>query len=452
MKFTIDQRNASSNIINFIDGVPDPEDNEAYLCTLSGFAGTGKTTLINHIIQQRKFKIKIVVSATTHKAKEVIADVTKQNADTIHSLLGLRPNEDLEDFNPNKPTFKTLAQERLSKYDVVFIDECSMMNAALFTMIKEKAIEHKTKIIFIGDVYQTPPVGEAVSKVFKIKRLYQLNEIVRQSGTNPNQLLIELARNDIRDNTDTLLTFLKTNESKIVNEEGYKILTKDNYYESLLEYYYDSEYQQNPNVMKTIAWTNKSVSAINNYLRAKIINSIEMVAVGDILMGYKTIGKEIDTPPFFLATVKNSVDYIVTKVTPTIKTLYGTEFKGYLIETKDNDETMFILHRDSYNIFRESIIPLYEAGVMYRQWKKYYDFKNNFVLLETIHFGTGFNEKCDKDIDYGYAITVHKCQGSTYQNVGVTLKDIMNNRTVKERRQLIYVALSRVNKINCIYL
>jgi len=55
-------------------------------------------------------------------------------------------------------------------------------------------------------------------------------------------------------------------------------------------------------------------------------------------------------------------------------------------------------------------------------------------------------EKIVKDLDYGYAITGHKAQGSTYQHVFVLEDDMSMNPKVKERNQIKYVALTRPSK------
>ena len=52
----------------------------------------------------------------------------------------------------------------------------------------------------------------------------------------------------------------------------------------------------------------------------------------------------------------------------------------------------------------------------------------------------------NKAIDYSYAITVHKSQGSTYNNVFVSEADINNNSNTRNRNQLKYVALSRASE------
>ena len=115
-----------------LDIYANPDDS---IFTLSGAAGTGKTTVVQEIIKMFKTKYRIIVSAPTHKAKEVIGEITNLRAETIHSLLGLRPNIDLETFDPNNPTYQQLVEERISSADIHIIDECSMINKELFKML-----------------------------------------------------------------------------------------------------------------------------------------------------------------------------------------------------------------------------------------------------------------------------------------------------------------------------
>lgn len=56
------------------------------------------------------------------------------------------------------------------------------------------------------------------------------------------------------------------------------------------------------------------------------------------------------------------------------------------------------------------------------------------------------------EVDYGYALTVHKSQGSTYGSVYCELDDINKNRKLKERERLIYTALTRTSEKLYIYI
>ena len=52
------------------------------------------------------------------------------------------------------------------------------------------------------------------------------------------------------------------------------------------------------------------------------------------------------------------------------------------------------------------------------------------------------------DVDYGYALTVHKSQGSTYEDVYVEYNNILSNRKEIEKLKLLYTAITRsANKL-----
>lgn len=372
---------------------------------LIGFAGTGKSTVMDTTIRKIRNK-DIVVSAPTHTAKEVIARMTRQQAETIQALLGLRPNVDLAEFNPNKPQFAVIAKEKISKYQVLIIDEASMINKHMFKLITEKAIEYKVKVIFMGDKFQLPPINESSSEVFNLKNRVELTTIIRQKNTNPNQKLIELARNDVRDRTNTFTPYLNEIKADINGEEGFMLLKKDAFYPKIMEYYFDSEYQHNINLIKTLCWTNNAVTAINNYVRNNLIKSNEQIAVGDVLVGYKTVTEELKVHPFYINYVRNSVDYLVENVDIVTKDVTGVMLKGYQVKLRDEDNEIFILHRDSYLDFAKEYKYREQMGKINRSWKPFYNFKNKVIIMETILLD---GEKvCDKDIGYGYAITVHK--------------------------------------------
>jgi len=441
---TQDQEEAVKFMTAFVDKKAVSLVDDLFM-VLIGFAGTGKSTVMDTTIKKIRGK-DIVVSAPTHTAKEVIARMTNQQAETIQALLGLRPNVDLAEFNPNKPQFAVIAKEKISKYNVLVIDECSMINKHMFKLIVEKAIEFRVKVIFMGDKYQLPPINEIASEVFNLKNKVELTTIIRQKDTNPNQKLIELSRNDVRDRSTTFAPYLREIKADINGDEGFMLLQKDAFYPKIMEYYYDSEYQHNINLIKTLCWTNNAVTAINNFVRNNLIKSNEQIAVGDVLVGYKTVTEELKIHPFYINYVKNSVDYLVQRVEIVTKEVTGVMLKGYQVKLRDEDNEIFILHRDSYLDFAKEYQYREQMGKINRSWKPFYNFKNKIIVMETILYDGV--KVCDKDIGYGYAITVHKSQGSTYDNVAVVLTDINKNPNAIEAKKLTYVAMSRTSKMN----
>ena len=78
--------------------------------TLAGYAGTGKSSIVKKILDE--YRGDVVVSAPTHKSVRVVADLTDREAKTLQSLLGLRPDAEAADFNPNDLQFKPIADPK----------------------------------------------------------------------------------------------------------------------------------------------------------------------------------------------------------------------------------------------------------------------------------------------------------------------------------------------------
>jgi len=56
------------------------------------------------------------------------------------------------------------------------------------------------------------------------------------------------------------------------------------------------------------------------------------------------------------------------------------------------------------------------------------------------------------EVDYGYAITVHKSQGSTYDDVYIEYNNLLANKKDTEKYKLLYTAITRcANKLHIYY-
>ncbi len=112
---------------------------------LSGLAGTGKTTILRAVLKIYK-NYSIGCCALSAKAAQRITEATGCPASTIHRLLGF-----------NKLGFTYDSSNRLP-YDVIVIDEASMINASIFYSLVS-AIKEGAKVIICGDDGQLPPIG-----------------------------------------------------------------------------------------------------------------------------------------------------------------------------------------------------------------------------------------------------------------------------------------------------
>lgn len=390
-----------------LDVYANPDDS---IFTLSGAAGTGKTTVVQEIIRMFKNKYKIIVSAPTHKAKEVIGEITNLRAETIHSLLGLRPNIDLETFDPNNPTYQQLVEERISSADVHIIDECSMINKELFKMLIKKAILYKKRIIFIGDIRQLPPVNEKLSLTFMVKHKYELTEIVRQKNGNPNQLLLIDARSDVEKMSNLVEELTKTEQDNTNNDDrgnrqGYVITnSQETFYNRLIELYSDSEAKTNMNFIKTLVYTNIAAKKVNKFIKDKINPSKEILSVGDVLLGYKTVMSPINDKII----VQNSKDYRIYSLEIIEKKVQLKSYKFFRVNVDFiNKSYIDILHPESYNDFKTILSRLFINAKTNRAWRPFYKYREQFIILENF-YNDDNSILTTKDIDFGYAMTIHK--------------------------------------------
>ena len=119
--------------------------------TLSGYAGTGKTFIMRHLVRYLITE-KVCVTAPTHKALRVLENSSGRKGMTIQSLCGLRPDVDIEDYNIENPSFKVIGEQIMRSYKLVIVDECSMVNPGLFTLLVKTAIQCRCKLLFLGEM------------------------------------------------------------------------------------------------------------------------------------------------------------------------------------------------------------------------------------------------------------------------------------------------------------
>ena len=132
--------NEQNNIIN--------EALNHNVAVISGVAGAGKSTIARAILKAYTNKgLKVFAMAMSAKAASRITETTGLNATTIHRGLGARG---LNEFIYNN--------ECPLPADLVFIDECSMINARMYWNLLS-ALKLSTRIILMGDALQLPPIG-----------------------------------------------------------------------------------------------------------------------------------------------------------------------------------------------------------------------------------------------------------------------------------------------------
>lgn len=161
---------------------------EELVAVISGFAGTGKSTLIG--VLASTYGIPVIV-APTGKAAIRVREVTQLPASTIHKSI-YKAEEDLETGEPYftlKEVYELRALFNYKKYFLV--DEASMVDEKVWKDLQTVAEVTGVKIILMGDTFQLPPVtrleGKKAFCALDYPTTYRvhLSEIVRQALDSP---------------------------------------------------------------------------------------------------------------------------------------------------------------------------------------------------------------------------------------------------------------------------
>lgn len=444
-----EQISALDRLEEFVSG---PED----CITLSGGAGTGKTSILKEFIGYLDDEeVPYVLAAPTHRAKLVLEALTDaKKTYTLHQLLSLSPNIEIFELDYRDLLFKVeeafdSKNSAIPYKGVVIIDEASMINDDLFDLLLKKCKEFKCKIVFSGDSQQLRPVkSDHISKVFTLGNKITLTKIYRQKEDNPVSSILETLRHDSLASSD-FETEIGTDNSFIVcNTPNQFLFYATPYFKDILS---------NGNVLecKMLAYTNARVNALNKAIRRSILgeNDKNEFNKGEILVG--TDNFEFDGFKFY-----NSLDYVIKNEPVKTKIIiphFEEIVNGYNLDLYDSvykvTNSIFLLSRDNDNkklirlanfieTTRLKAISLKrerrKAAVV---WGKYFDTINSFATLFDLYYDNRVIKK--KTFNYGYAISVHKSQGTTIDNVFVDISNINTVWDKNELQQLQYVALSR---------
>lgn len=182
---------------------------------ITGGPGTGKTTIIQfiaHAMTEAGFSV--ALAAPTGRAANRMSEATGFTASTLHRLLEYIPESGFTK-DENDPLL----------YDMIIVDEMSMVDAPLFYRLL-KAVPFGTRLILVGDSDQLPPVGCGSVLLDMIRSgsipLCRLTEIFRQAEKSriiTNAHLINQGKPPILDDPDSDFTF-----EEIYQEE--RILTR----------------------------------------------------------------------------------------------------------------------------------------------------------------------------------------------------------------------------------
>ena len=392
---------------------------------LSGYAGTGKSFLICHLIEWLDaHDFEFVIAAPTNKAAKSLIQVgtcvgINIEVKTVAQLLGQQPEINEE---TGIEEFTSAGNAEFDDYDVMIIDEFSMINRSNFEEIVEAiALTIDTKVIFVGDEAQLPPVKEQQPMVAISEHIDDatiLNEIVRYEGE------IAVVAEKIRSEnqyTRRMYPFSTSEDRTIVCQP------RQEWLETVTEYFQAEDCKSNPDYVRLLVWRNKTAGNANRFVRSRLWGKDAPIFVtGDRLIARKPLfrprpGQKGKNKWGVL--INNSEECSVIEQ-PTIKQLsfdkVSYQYRSVPVVTDAGFEVNLSVLTEQGERLRDEKIKDY---VEKKQWNKYFDLSRTF-----------------DDVTYAYSLTVHKAQGSGIDYVFLDIEDMQG---CPDLQKMLYTALTR---------
>jgi ATP-dependent exoDNAse (exonuclease V) alpha subunit len=372
---------------------------------LSGYSGTGKSTLVKVLIDRLPSYMRAAklidhtqkdyttqLTTTTNKAAEALSHATGMDALTIHSFLGLRV---VTDYKTNTSSLIPSSQEIKEGY-LLFIDEASYIDSALLTMITNKT--KNCKIVYMGDKGQLIAVKATSAPVFNAGfNGAHLSKVVRQAEGNPIVAVSTQFRNTVETG---VWTPFKPDGQAIIH------MDRSDFEDEILKEFLRPNWRYHDS--KVLAWTNKCVIAFNNAINSHVTGDPNF-QVGDyaVCNDYFSYGRN------------------------NIKTDQMVQITGIEAETVEDDVVGNFLTIDHY-------IKAFHPKSLQAKKKRIKEARDENNL--------GLVAKIDRewiDLRAAYAQTINKSQGSTYDRVFIDLDDLARCSSGDQLARMLYVGFSR---------
>ena len=404
--------------------------------TLSGYAGTGKTSLME-MLRNRAWKEgkDVIFTATTNKAAAVLKSKVGDGAMTLNKAFGISVEVNTSKAYDAKNLVNKIKESNHIHYgSIVVIDEASMINETNYAVLNDIARGLGAKIIYVGDSAQLAPVKETkVSKVFRDENGKTI-ELTQVERTGDNAILREAT--DVRNGKGLsgISSFNKEGKGVAYLRPQQKKEIGD------IVRHFLPQIKENPDNFKIIAFTNNKVASYNEAVRKTLGYNDSTPRVGESIMGYLNYGYRKGGSYDFI----NSENYKVIHVSPahtnTIVvngTVYETTVNNVTLEGPDGETHTFAFTDVKHNQHNRQVA--YTLGnIVAKLWETYRwshdrDIPGRINAINTALFINDDIKEGDRTIvpkvyDFGYAITAHKSQGSTFKNVLIDDVDIQTAR------------------------
>lgn len=453
-----EQQSAIVNAVSFLKTNTDPT--QYYV--IEGKAGTGKTTIAKEILKEFEDE-QIYVAAVSHKAKGVIKssfgdDTRGKKFFSIAGLLGMKG---INDNDTQTTKFQVGLKVPLldNPPALLVIDEASMITEDVLKKIIDinSSLSRPFQMLFLGDIGQIQPIRDEQSEfyrthkdllnkksdIFNSKHKSKLITRVRQGEANPILPYADYFwENSQKENPELNPTQHIARNNQITDKGSLLFSNSEGeVLNSVIKAVKNAVEKGLTNHVKIVTYHVNEKTELNQKIHEALFGKDSDYSNGDMLI----LNSPYDLPDVN-ATMENSSEIQIKSIQDTdvdefgVHTLY-LETNGTAYTRTGNEQKDCVIQVVSINdigLYNQKLQEL--ASYAKRQtnralkkqaWSDFWEYKGRYA-----------------DVDFGYAITAHKSQGSTYDIVVVDEKDIMGTTATsnQEKSELIYTALTRPRK------
>ena len=412
-------------------------DCHEYMFRLTGYAGTGKTFVVCQFIHwliENNYSF-IACSPTNKAAKNLKAMALENNLDIeVTTIAKLLKQQAVVSPETGKEEFVSKDEIDLTQYDLIIADEFSMISEDNFSdLLGELEVNIRTKIIFVGDAAQLPPVGESEPAVqTRVEKFANLETVVRYDG--------ELAKvaERIRNNkvfNRKIYAFESTEDKSIV------VLGRWEWLELAASLFNPQDFKDNPNHIRFLVWRNKQADVLNAYVRKELWGEVapkfvagdRLIAKTPVFRSIITMKGKTEVEQWNTVMSASEECTVIKEGIAGIDRQYGFPCHQVQVLTDDGLKLdLQILTEEGKHKQKEFLLDIKARAKRSHGKQRSAAWKLYCTCLKTFD-----------NVPYAYAITTHKAQGSTLDYAFI---DTMDIRNCPDLQKILYTALTRAKK------
>lgn len=439
----------------------------------------------------------------SHVARSVGGDLKgKLKFSTLHSFFGMSPVISCEDgkrvFAPQGDKEAKKKAKMKDAPNLIVIDECSMIAESMTAVISQFQETNKVKAIFMGDQDQINPVREKISVVFRWAEEYSyyarhLTEIMRTDVPEIKAAAAMVRDWDHKDSAPLFMQLAQLNKG--ADTMVYRAYNKGSTSQKSRWFRRVCSMIDRGETPIIIAWRNNTCAAHNLLIRQYLhgVSQPDPFLPGDLIVfnnQYEQATSTDPEAPVLEDVPEPDVDPASKFLTSDMARIVSNKVKieslgadWTSIDTSGNTKARralanlvraLIKSEAEYEIAHLRVIPVVSSGIavppqedptsyliraiypasiadyqqrcyevqkLINQFWSHHHSKSLTESLWNIYYARYVDAIAD--VCYGYSITAHKSQGSTFLRVVVDAQDIDANQNMSEMRSILLTAISR---------